>query len=71
MDIKFTPQELLFIYGHFKKEVQNMEKLKSNPNNPIASESLNTDIRLYNSILKKLSDCEPKLLNINPYLEKM
>ena len=52
MEIDFTPQELLFVYGHFKRKAQELENLKAKPNCPIAVESLNSDIKLYSSIAK-------------------
>ena len=71
MEINFTPQELLFIYGHFKLEAQKLEAIKSTPGCPISVENLDSDISFYKSIAKKLSDCEPKLLNMNKYLERI
>ena len=71
MEINFTPQELLFIYAHFKLEAQKLEAIKNTPNCPISTENLDSDINFYNSIAQKLSNCEPKLRNMNPYLEKM
>ena len=71
MQIDFTPQELLFIYGHFKLEAHKLELFKSAPDCPISSENLNSDIHFFNSIAKKLSDCEPNLLNMDTYLEKL
>lgn len=71
MEINFTEQELIFIYGHFKLEAQKLEILKATPECPIAAKNLNSDIKLYNSIAQKLSDCNPQLLNLNPYLENI
>ena len=71
MEINFTSQELLFLYGHFKLEAQKLEALKATPGCPISSENLDSDIKFYKSIAQKLSDCEPKLLNMNPYLEQI
>lgn len=71
MEIDFTPQELLFVYGHFKRKAQELENLKAKPNCSIAVESLNSDIKLYSSIAKKLSDSNPDLLKMDPYLKKI
>nr|WP_308647924.1 hypothetical protein [uncultured Agathobacter sp.] len=71
MEIDFTPQELLFVYGRFKLKLQELEALKAKSNSPIATETLNSDIKLYSSITKKLSDCDPNLLKMDPYLKKL
>ena len=71
MEIDFTPQELLFVYGECKLKVQELNEKKSIPNYPISSKNIDSEINLYSSIAKKISDSEPNLLSMNPYLDKI
>ncbi|SCJ53307.1 Uncharacterised protein [uncultured Clostridium sp.] len=67
MEIDFTTQEVLFIYGYFKKKIQKLDILKSTPNCPIADESINQEIELYSSIVDKLKQAQPNLSNLDSY----
>ena len=68
MEVNFTDKEIIFMYGHFKKKVYELEFLKSQPNCPVSKKNINYDINLYNSIAQKLSDANPKLLEMDAYL---
>lgn len=67
MDINFSNQEITFIYGHFCKEMQKLEELKSFPNCPISKKDLNQDIKLFNSIVDKLREAYPELSKLDNY----
>ena len=67
MDINFSNEELIFIYGHFRKEARKLSEIKSSPNCPIAEENLNSDIALYTSIADKLRDTCPTLSKLDTY----
>jgi len=66
MPINFDKTEALFIYGYFSKKVRKLEELKNTPGNPIDIETIETDIKLYSSIVKKVEDIYPsfKVLNL-------
>lgn len=68
MEINFTDQDILFIYGTFKKKIEKLNVLKSTPNCPIADDSINKEIELYTSVVNKLLEAQPKLAALEPYL---
>lgn len=67
MDINFSDTEVIFIYGHFRKEAQKLEKLKALPDCPISTVNLNQDIKLYNDIADKLHNACPGLSKLDDY----
>lgn len=68
MKIDFTPQDVLFIYGTFKKKIGKLNELKSTPGCPIAVENIDQDIELYSSICAKLLEAQPNLGKLDSYL---
>lgn len=67
MDINFSNEEVIFIYGHFCKEARKIEELKSTPNCPISKSTLDQDIKLFNSIADKLRNAYPGLSKLDNY----
>lgn len=67
MEINFTDQDVLFIYGTFKKKIEKLNLLKSTPNCPIADESINQELELYSSVVNKLLEAQPKLAILEPH----
>lgn len=67
MNIDLSNEEIIYIYGHFRKEARKLEELKSSPNCPISKINLNQDIKLFNSIADKLRDACPKLSKLDNY----
>ncbi len=61
MEINFTNSEIIFIYGHFRKEANKLKAIKDAPDCPISKDNLNQDIDLYTSIADKLLDAYPGL----------
>ena len=59
MDYGFTPSEILFIYGYFKKQIVKLERLKKTKQAAISS--INTDIKLFTSIVDKIETAHPNL----------
>lgn len=68
MDFGFTPQETLFIYGHLRKQISKLEKLKADPTCSIEVESIDQDIDLYSGIADKIENLYPNLNGIKRYL---
>lgn len=64
MEIDFTNQDLIFIYGTFRKEIRKLEDIKNAPNCPFSKKDIDREIKLYSSINDKLKE-------VNPNLEKM
>lgn len=67
MEINFTNPEIIFIYGHFKKKIQELETLKITPGNPFSKTDINKDIKLYSSITNKLKEACPNLSKLDKY----
>jgi hypothetical protein len=68
MDFDFTSQEIIFIFGHFKKKTKELRLLKDSPNCPISHENITQDIKLYSSITDKIEKCYPQLNELNTFL---
>lgn len=67
MEFDFTPEDIISIYGHFKKHIQKLELIKNSPNCPIADESIDQEIQIYSSITSKIKKCYPNLLKLDTY----
>lgn len=67
MEFDFTSQEVIFIYGHFKKQIKKLQLIKDSPNCPISSENIDQDISLYSSITDKIEKVYPQFSEINKY----
>lgn len=67
MGIDFSNQEIIFMYGHFRKQARKLMEIKSAPNCPISETNLNQDIALYNGIADKLRDAYPGLSKLDNY----
>ncbi len=65
MEIKFTNADVIFIYGHFVKEVRRLEDAKNSPDRTISKTDLNKEIKLYSSIIEKLKDSCPSLSTLD------
>ncbi|WP_061317516.1 hypothetical protein [Clostridium botulinum] len=68
MDFDFTSEEIIFIYGHFKKKIKKLKLIKNAPNCPIADESINQELELYSSITDKIEKYYPQLDKLNSYI---
>jgi len=66
--IDFSSEDILLIYGHFKKKVNELNLLKSSPNNPIHVSNINQDIKLFSSITDKIEKIYPQICEMNKYL---
>lgn len=58
--INFTNEDILLIYGHFRKKLDEVEMSKDMEHPPIHRNNLNTDIKLYSSIIQKILDAHPE-----------
>lgn len=67
MEIGFTNPEVIFIYGHFKKQIRKLEDLKTTPGNPFSKSDIDKDIKLYSSITEKLKAACPGLGKLDNY----
>lgn len=67
MDINFSNTDVVFMYGHFRKEARKLTELKNTPKCPIHEDTLNTDIDLYTSLADKLREACPGLSKLDDY----
>lgn len=67
MDIHFSEKELIFMYGHFRKEARKLMEIKSAPDCPISKINLEQDIALYSGIADKLRDSCPGLSKLDDF----
>jgi len=68
MSIDFSPNEALFIYGHFMKMIKDLENLKASPSCPINKSNINKDIKLFSSITNKIEKVYPQLSDLAKHL---
>ncbi|WP_283608602.1 hypothetical protein [Faecalispora anaeroviscerum] len=57
MELNFTPEEIIYIYGRFKEELKELETLKSAPNRIVD----NGGIKLCKSITEKIEAEYPQV----------
>lgn len=67
MEINFSDPELIYIYGHFRKEAKKLEEIKNAPNCPVSVADIDKDIQLFSSIADKLKDACPGLSKLDNY----
>lgn len=67
MEINFSNTDVVFIYGHFRKEARKLENIKNSPHCSISKSDINNDIKLYNSISDKLLDACPGLSKMDEF----
>lgn len=67
MDVKLTNSEIVFVYGHFRKEAHKLVSLKAKPDCPIDKSTIQKDIDLYNSIADKFLDAYPGLSKLDKH----
>jgi len=63
--IDFSDKDILLIYGHFKKEVNN---LKSSPNKHVHKSNINEDIQLFSSITDKIEKAYPQICELGKHI---
>lgn len=61
MKIELPDKDILFIYGHFQKQLTELNKMETLPNCPLDKTSLKREKSLYLSIIEKLAEQAPKL----------
>lgn len=67
MEINFSGTDLVFMYGHFRKEARKLEELSALPDCPVDRKNIAADINLYSSLADKLRDAYPNLSKMDTY----
>ena len=65
MNIDFSNEDVIFMYGHFKKQIQQLNELKKSPSCPISKITINKEIKLFTSLANKLEESFPSLSKLN------
>lgn len=68
MSLDFSNNDLLLIYGHFRKKIKELNVLKASPSNPIHKDSINQDINLFSSITDKIEKVYPQFREMDKHL---
>lgn len=58
--VDFTKEDILLIYGHFRKLLDKVETVNNMEHPPINRKNLNTDIKQYSSIIHKILEAHPE-----------
>lgn len=61
MNIELSKTDVVFIYGHFQKELSRINKIESAPNCPFDKETIQNQKAPYLSVIQKLSSQFPAL----------
>ena len=67
MEINFSNADVILLYGEYRKKISKLESIKNSPSCPIAIENIETDIKLYTSIIDKLKEACPNLSKMDSY----
>ncbi len=68
MTLELEDKEIIFIYGHFKKQICKLEEMKSSPDCPIEKSCIKKDINFYNKITESIAKQYPQLIQMNKYI---
>lgn len=67
MEINFSNQDALFVYGVFLKKVQELEKIKNSRGCPFSKSDMDKEIKLHTSVMEKLREAIPELQKMDSY----
>lgn len=68
MKIELSEADILFIYGHFQKQLAEIDKIASAPGCPYDRKTIETQKASYKSVIDKLNSQIPYLDKMNKYL---
>lgn len=67
MNIELSKTDILFIYGHFQKQLAKLDEIADAPNCPVAHSSINNQKASYLSVIEKLRSQVPSLKQMDKY----
>ena len=67
MNINFSNDEIIFLYGRLRQRKEKLEIIKQSPQNPISTESIDQELNLYISMLSKLKEAVPQLSKMDNF----
>lgn len=65
MNIDFSEQDILYIYGCFQERIKKVEESKSAQNCPVDKKSINQELKLCSSIVDKIKTAYPNLVKLD------
>ncbi len=67
MNVELSDTDVLFIYGHFQKQLVAIDKVAAVPNCPIDKDSIVSQKAPYLSVIEKLGAQVPNLKQMDKY----
>lgn len=67
MKIDLSDTDVLFIYGHFQKQLAEIDKISTTPGCPFDKKTIENQKEPYMSVIKKLSSQIPNLTKMDNY----
>lgn len=65
MHIELSDTDVLFIYGHFQKQITEIDQIAKSPDCPFDKGSINKQKTPYLSVMQKLAEQVPNLKQLN------
>lgn len=67
MNIELSETDILFVYGHFQKQIAEIDKIAASPNCPFDKSTITDQKSPYLSVIKKLKSQVPNLETMDKY----
>ena len=67
MNIEFSNTDVIFIYGHFQKQLAEIDKIASSPNCPFDKTAIANQKAPYLSVIETLSSQVPNLKQMDNF----
>lgn len=67
MRIDLSDQDIIFIYGHFKKELKKIDDIANAPNCPFDKTNIQNQKAPFLSVIEKLKTQAPNLSQMDKY----
>lgn len=67
LTVELTDTDIIFIYGHFQKQLAEIDKIALTPNCPISKSTIKREKLPYLSIIEKLEKQIPGLTKMDKY----
>lgn len=65
MKVELSETDVVFIYGHFQKQLAEINKIESTPNSPFNKTTIKNQKAPYLSVIEKLRTQYPNLIKMD------
>lgn len=65
MAVDFSETDIVYIYGHFTRQINDLNKMKAMPKCPVNKNNINQEIKLCTSITDKIEQAYPNLKKLS------